>query len=126
MIIREYNFSALLIEDNEIIGDLMLRRLQKLFKECHWARSAEDGLQIWKTSLTEVIIVDQLLPGMLGSEFVSLVRASGCNVPILGITASAMGSEIDDLERAGATRATSKPISMSTLISFCEMYIKSD
>lgn len=64
----------LLVDDEENI----LRSLKRLFRQESYtvftANSAEEGLKILETNRVSVILSDQRMPGMLGSDFLSLVK----------------------------------------------------
>lgn len=107
--------AVLLVEDNKLVGEITSARLQKLFHRVDWAEAGDDGLMLVQSRHYDFIIVDQLLPGMLGSELVQEIRKTNANVPIIGITASTMGSECQDLEAAGVNYALEKPLSFTQI-----------
>ena len=110
--------SVLLVEDNEMIGELTLRFLGRLFAQTHWAKTGTEGLALYHAHRPAMLVVDQLLPGCFGSELITEVRKSDLFVPILGISASSMGTEIEALEAAGATVAVEKPLTLGLLRAF--------
>lgn len=107
--------TALLIEDNPTVGDLTLRRLRKLFGDVRWALTGPEGLDLYHAQRPDMLLVDQLLPGCLGSDVVREIRTTDPDLLIVGITASAMGGEVEALETAGATLAFEKPVSLAQL-----------
>lgn len=107
--------TVLLVEDNQIVGDIMVVRLRRLFGTTIWAERGDEALLAYEKNQPDLLLVDQLLPGKLGSEVVQYVRETNREVPIVGITASAMGSECAELEAAGANYALEKPLSMQQM-----------
>lgn len=103
--------SALLVEDNKLVGELTANRLRKLFGTVSWVETGPDALADFRRAPSAILFVDQLLPGMTGSELVAEVRRLDPAVPIVGITASTLGSECERLEAAGANLAVEKPLS---------------
>src|SRR5690606_11058721 len=97
--------SALLIEDNKLVGEITSARLRKLFHRVDWAETGDGGLELFRAAPHDFVVVDQLLPGMIGSEVVREIRKTHGKVPIIGITTSTMGSEGQELEEAGANYA---------------------
>lgn len=115
MQVRYPDKSVLLIEDNRIVGDITVARLRRLVGTTVWAETGTEGLEAYIANPPDLILVDQLLPGMLGSEVIKKIRATNTQVPIVGITASTLGSECAELEAAGATYALEKPLSLPQL-----------
>ncbi|WP_189682879.1 response regulator, partial [Seohaeicola zhoushanensis] len=113
--VRYPDKTVLLIEDNRIVGEITAARLRRLVGTTIWAETGTEGLQAFHANDPDLILVDQLLPGMLGSEVVREIRATNTSVPIVGITASTLGSECAELEAAGANYALEKPLSLPQL-----------
>lgn len=103
--------SALLVEDNKLVGELTANRLRKLFGTVVWVENGTDALDRFRAAPQSIIFVDQLLPGMTGAELVEQIRHISATVPIIGITASTLGSECERLEAAGVNIAIEKPLS---------------
>ncbi|WP_112310101.1 ATP-binding protein [Pseudogemmobacter bohemicus] len=111
---------VLLIEDNRLVGEITRTRLRRLFRHVDWAETGTDGLEMWYRGSYDLILVDQLLPGATGCEIVREIRKTDKQVPIIGITASTLGSECRDLEAAGVTLALEKPLSYTQLMGLAE------
>lgn len=103
--------SALLVEDNKLVGELTANRLRRLFGTVTWVETGVEALASFRAAQPSIIFVDQLLPGMTGSELVEEIRRISPSVPVVGITASTLGSECERLEAAGANLAVEKPLS---------------
>lgn len=103
--------SALLVEDNRLVGEITASRLGKLFGQVWWVETGTEGLEAFSRQRPDMVFVDQLLPGMTGSEMVAEIRKLDRRVPVVGITASTMGAECEELEAAGANIAVEKPLS---------------
>ena len=116
------NRSVLLVEDNKLVGEITSARLRKLFPLVDWAESGDAGLALFREKRYDMVIVDQLLPGMIGSELVKEIRLTEKDLPVIGITASTMGSECRDLENAGANYALEKPLSFGQLKGLAEEF----
>lgn len=103
--------TVLLVEDNRVVGDIIATRLRRLFGTTIWAESADEALEAYAAHAPDMILMDQLLPGAFGSDLIRQIRSTNKAVPIIGITASTLGSECADLEAAGADYALEKPLS---------------
>lgn len=108
----------LLVEDNELVGEVMCRRLARFAREVLWARTGTEGLALYQARPPQLVVVDQRLPGLMGSELLREIRSRDRSLPVIGLTASTMGDEIAALEAAGATIAVEKPLSLGDLRSF--------
>lgn len=106
---------ALLVEDNQLVGQITVSRLSKVFGDVHWATTGDEGLAMYKQYTPDIIIMDQLLPGMNGDQATAEIRKINKDVPIIGVTASAIGSECERLEAAGANYAFEKPLKISQI-----------
>jgi len=79
--------SILLIEDSETQAVLLAETLRRSGMEVHRAASAEEGLACLVTNHPDLVVVDQHLPGMQGTEFCRAMRASTSSaIPILILT----------------------------------------
>lgn len=107
--------TVLLVEDNRVVGEITTARLRRIFGTTLWAESGDEGLIAYQKNKPDLILMDQLLPGLLGSELIKLIRQTDTDTPIVGITASTMGSECAELEAAGANYALEKPLSIVQL-----------
>ncbi|NPD17278.1 response regulator [Xinfangfangia sp. D13-10-4-6] len=114
--------SVLLVEDNKLVGEITATRLRKLFSRVDWAESGDAGLMLFRENRYDMVVVDQLMPGLIGSELVREIRQTEKTMPVIGITASTMGSECRDLEEAGANYALEKPLSFGQLKSLAEEF----
>ncbi len=116
---------ALLIEDNRLVGEITRTRLRRLFQQVDWAETGPAGLEMWQRGSYDLILVDQLLPGLTGCEIVREIREVDSKVPIIGITASTLGSECRELEAAGVTLALEKPLSYAQIRGLAEEWFPS-
>lgn len=118
--------SVLLIEDNQLVGEITSARLRRLFQRVDWSETGDGGLAQFRSHAYDLLVVDQLLPGLIGSEIVREIRQTNKTIPIVGITASTMGTECRDLEDAGASYALEKPLSFAQLKMLAEEFFPHD
>jgi DNA-binding response OmpR family regulator len=80
------------------------------------ADSAEEALEIMKIMLFDAIVLDRMMPGMNGVEFLKKIRAKNIGTPVLMLTALGdTDNAISGLE-AGADDYMGKPFSLKELI----------
>ncbi len=112
-------FRVLVVDDNHLI-----RRLLHLILEGagYLPVAVESGalaLEIVNEAAPDLCIVDEAMPGMLGSELIRALRRSRdpriARVPVIGISARAGAGR--ELLAAGATAFVAKPIEERTILS---------
>jgi DNA-binding response OmpR family regulator len=89
----------LLIEEDPTLLEITAFRLELLGYEVVMQQSAERALEWLRDKLPSLIIVDQVLPGMDGVEFINrLSNDTRTNeIPIMFVSAKA---DLDDVQRA--------------------------
>lgn len=108
--------ARILIADDAATVRVLLRR--HLLAAGHQVTEAEDGTAAYEAGCTgevDLAVLDQLMPGMLGTEVISKWREDGLKFPVLVLTA------VDDDDTAvrsfelGAADYIRKPFTMSEL-----------
>ena len=81
------------------------------------AASGEDGLNLLKKELPDMVLLDIILPKMDGYKFCKIVKADKdlCNIPIIMMTGLDEEYSIEKSYEAGAVDYISKPINLVTL-----------
>jgi CheY-like chemotaxis protein len=112
MVSKRPGLRVLVVDDNHLIRRLLTLILQAGGHEAVEAESAEDALALALETPPDAWIVDEVMPGMSGSELVRTLRRSGdarlSHAPVLGISGRAGASA--DLLRAGCDTFVAKPI----------------
>ena len=83
--------------------------------------SAEEFLRSAELSGTSCVITDVRMPVMGGIELQAIVRARGCTVPFIFITAFPEGMVRRQAMEGGATCFLTKPFDAPTLIKYVEI-----
>jgi FixJ family two-component response regulator len=83
--------------------------------------SAEDFLQSAELNGTSCVITDVRMPFMGGIELQAILRAQGCTVPFIFITAFPEGVVRTQAMNGGATCFLTKPFDAPTLIKYVEI-----
>ncbi len=114
----------LVAEDNAVNQLVAVRLLEKLG---HLPVVAENGvvvLQIMERETFDLVLMDVQMPIMGGFEATTAIRererGSGRHVPILGLTAHAMKSELDRCLEVGMDAVVTKPIKVPDLVTALE------
>lgn len=102
----------LVVDDNHLIRRLLTLILESAGYETVEAESAEDGLTLAADTPPDLWVVDEVMPGMSGSDLVRKLRCADdarvAGAPIVGISGRVGASR--DLLAAGCDTFVSKPI----------------
>jgi CheY-like chemotaxis protein len=101
----------LIVEDNEINLDMIVRRLRKKF-DLIVARSAIEALEKARTESPAVVLMDLGLPDIDGLEATRRLRADPATktLPVIALTAQAMAGDRERILAAGCDDYEAKPI----------------
>ena len=107
---------VLVIEDDELIGQGMVRHLTAAGFDATWVGKGETGLARLRFERPDVCVLDLMLPGIDGWRLIETARGEGIGIPI--IVVSARGTEHDRVHalEIGADDYLVKPFSMKELI----------
>ncbi|MBK7845473.1 MAG: response regulator transcription factor [Bdellovibrionales bacterium] len=108
----------LVVEDELEIRELILLHLKRQGIEAVGVESAEEGLSVLKEKAVSVVILDWMLPGMTGRDFVRVVRSfeNGFSTPILFLTAKVSPEDLVSGLDAGADDYLTKPFDKNVLL----------
>jgi two-component system sensor histidine kinase/response regulator len=108
----------LLAEDNLVNQKVAMTMLDKMGHSTTLARNGLEAVEQWKDGLFDVILMDVQMPEMTGIQATMQIRreeVDGCHIPIVAMTASAMGEDRDRCLAAGMDQFLSKPISLKAV-----------
>ena len=95
---------VLIIEDDKYLNDLLSKKLQDEGFNLFSATDGEQGLKLAKEETPDVILLDLLLPGMHGFEFLETVKKDPKTKSIPVVIISNLGQK-EDIERGLALGA---------------------
>lgn len=113
---------VLVVDDNEHMQKVVLAILQAFgVTRVLFADDGAQGVSMLETEPVDIVICDENMPNMTGSEFCKVVRAStevtNPYVPIIMLTAHANRTNVIQTRDAGATEFCAKPVSTQALYS---------
>jgi CheY-like chemotaxis protein len=116
----------LMIEDDELNRDMQSRRLSGKGYQVVMAEDGERGVDMARTELPDLILMDVGLPDIDGYETTRRIKSQPETqaIPIIALTACAMSDDRDKAIAAGCDDYDSKPIDFSRLISKIEALLK--
>ncbi|WP_339069849.1 ATP-binding protein [Pseudomonas idahonensis] len=107
--------NVLVAEDNPINQATLSHQLQQLGCRNTLAADGAEALDLWRVGDYDLLLTDVNMPRMNGYELTCILRASGDDRPIIGITANAMCDEEARCQAAGMDSWLVKPVPLQTL-----------
>jgi two-component system cell cycle response regulator DivK len=109
---------VLLVEDNEMNRDMLSRRLARRGFDVLMAVDGEQGVQMAKTEMPDLILMDMSLPVLDGWEATRQIKAEATtqSIPLIALTAHAMAGDRDKSIQAGCDDYDTKPIELPRLL----------
>jgi two-component system cell cycle response regulator DivK len=115
----------LLVEDNEMNRDMLLRRLSRRGFDVLIAENGKAGVELAASEKPDLILMDMSLPVMDGWEATRRIKADPATsrIPVIALTAHAMASDRDMALEAGCDDYDSKPVDLSQLVRKIELLL---
>lgn len=108
----------LLIEDNEMNRDMLVRRLARHGYDMLVAVDGAQGKATVYSERPDLILMDLSLPEIDGWELTRQLKADPqtCSIPVIALTAHAMVGDRDKALAAGCDEYETKPFEMPDLL----------
>ncbi len=78
--------------------------------------NGEMAFKAFEAGEFDLVITDIFMPVMNGYQLCENIRSLGRDIPILGVSAATVGTEVDQLIDAGANIALPKPITKEAIL----------
>jgi CheY-like chemotaxis protein len=110
--------TILLVEDNELSADMLLRRLKKRGYDVHLATDGEQAVGMAAALLPALVLMDIGLPSFDGCEATRRIRANPSTkaLPVIALTAHALPDERARALDAGCDDYDTKPVDLERLL----------
>lgn len=113
---------VLYAEDEYANRKLIELLLDKRGVQCDIAEDGWSAFEMFKQNEYALVLLDQYMPGLLGSEVARKIREEGSTVPLIAITSD--DSQLPVLEEAGFNKVFIKPLRgvdyLKTIMSYLE------
>ena len=108
----------LLVEDNELNREMLIRRLKRAGLEVIWAGDGQRALELMVSKLPCVVLMDMNLPVLDGWSACRRAREDERikHIPLIALTAHAMESDRLNALEAGCDDYATKPIDFPGLL----------
>lgn len=112
---RYPNMFVLLAEDNALVAEVTMAKLARFVGRVELAGNGVEALAKIAADPPDLLITDLFMPEMAGDVLTATLRGAGNTMPIIGLTAAAVGDDINRLEDAGATAVMVKPMDIAAI-----------
>lgn len=108
----------LIVEDDELNREMLMRRLDRRGHQIVFAKDGEEGLEVAQAERPELILMDLTLPAMNGYEATRRLKAEVAtrDIPVIALSAHPIESERDQALRAGCAEYETKPVDFERLL----------
>jgi CheY-like chemotaxis protein len=108
---------VLLIEDNAILQEMIVRKLTRLGYRCDVAADGYEGIEQVARQKPAIVLLDMTLPDTDGRSVAQQIksRPESKNIPVIAITAQAMVGDRETALSAGCDDYMTKPIDFDAL-----------
>lgn len=108
----------LLVEDNDINRDMMVRRLQRRGYTLVSAVDGQQAIDMAKLEKPDIILMDMSLPVIDGWEATRRIKADPAvkHISVIGLTAHAMVGDREQALKAGCDDYSTKPVDFEKLV----------
>lgn len=118
---------VLLVEDNQVNQKVALAQLKRLGYAVQTACNGREAVEAVELHNYDLILMDCQMPEMDGFEATRLIRGleerTGCNVPIIAMTANAMNGDREACLNAGMNDYLAKPFRAEDLRTILQQWI---
>lgn len=110
--------TILIVEDNEMNRDMLSRRLERKGFAVSIAVDGEEGLEVARANMPDLILMDMSLPVVDGWEATRRLKGDDRlkHIPVIALTAHAMANDRDKALEAGCDDYDTKPIDLPRLL----------
>ena len=110
--------TILLVEDNELNRDLLLRRLTRRGFDVILAVDGNEGVDRARADHPDLILLDMSLPVLDGWVVARMLKSSAdtSSIPVIALTAHAMAGDRQRALDAGCDDYDTKPIELDRLL----------
>ncbi|WP_246831431.1 hybrid sensor histidine kinase/response regulator [Pseudotabrizicola formosa] len=105
----------LVVEDNPVNRAVIADQLVQLGHRPSMAQDGFVALDRLAAERFDLVLMDMQMPGISGPDTVKRLRAGGCALPIIGVTANATREDRKACEDAGMNGFLAKPVTLGAL-----------
>jgi DNA-binding response OmpR family regulator len=112
------NKTILLVDDDDMNGKLLKRRLEKRGFNCLFVKSAQECFDTLESEKIDLVLLDIMMPDISGTEALGTIRKekNGFVLPIIMVTARDDARDVVEALHGGANDYLTKPVNIDIAI----------
>lgn len=122
MILKKLNI--LFVEDEKEIAEEMIETLNLIFNKVYYAKNGIEALDIYKTTIPDLILTDIQMDEMDGLKFATTVREKDSLIPIVFLTSFSHQQYLFDAINISSDGYIIKPVNFNKIIDIFSNIIK--
>lgn len=113
----------LVVEDNEMNADMIIRRLKKRGFETNLAENGRIAIELARSWEPQLILMDLSLPEVDGYEATMAIKKIQPGLPIIALTAHALAEDKEKALNSGCDEYDTKPVNFERLMNKIAMLL---
>jgi CheY-like chemotaxis protein len=109
--------TLLLVEDDLLSREMLLVQLHGLFKCIITAKDGAEGFDSYCEHAPDLVLTDQVMPGLSGLDLMRKIRATGARTPVVLMTSAIDNQILMEAINIGIERFVPKPFEINLVIS---------
>lgn len=106
----------LIVDDDVPTGLVLATMLEREGHVAHVLEDAEEALRLLRSVRYDLVLVDLSLAGLMGGDFVAVLRRAGERIPAILISGAPHDEIAETAARCGANGWLPKPLDRTTLL----------
>lgn len=124
-ILKRYDDTVLLAEDNAINRKVAIKTLEKMGLKVLVAKNGEEAVEMAMSNNHSLLLMDIQMPVMDGIEATKSLHAKGYAKPIVALTANVLKENIETYTKLGMKGCIAKPFNTKDLTVVLDTYLSS-
>ncbi|OFI33990.1 hypothetical protein BFC17_20765 [Alteromonas lipolytica] len=127
VVVTELDLSGetiLVAEDNDINRAVIAAMLAETKAAVYFAVNGQEAVEFVEKKRPDIVLMDIQMPVMDGVEACQQIKAMDASLPVIAVTANAMGHDISRYLEVGFDSYLSKPVDLKELINVLAQYSK--
>lgn len=123
---KRVSIQILVVEDNEMNRDMLVRRLQRRQFNILIATNGQAALDILETERPDIILMDMRMPIMDGWTAIKIIQENPNlrSIPIIGVSANGLSEDRKVALEAGCVAYETKPVDFDHLLALIHKFTK--
>ena len=117
--------TVLVADDDPDILNIVAMSLEASGYDVYRAENGREAVELARQHVPDLILMDMMMPVMSGHEAIEVIKADPAttHIPIVGLSAKAMATDIELARDIGVDGYITKPFRIAQVVSVIEGYL---